>query len=359
MQRREFVQTGLGAAGISAVAGIGAGIGMMAGDAMAQSAEGASLPPLKPERLRPGMTIGVVAPSSPADEDETVRYGLELVESFGFKAKPGKHLFERTQYLAGPDEARAADLNAMFADSDVGAIMALAGGYGAMRILPHLDYDVIRANPKALIGYSDITALHCALHRKCGLITYHGQTALSRFTGYSIAEFQKVLMEPKANVPIGAPPPFETGPGRVQRENRITTFRPGVARGRLIGGNLTLVSCLMGTPYEPDFAGRLVFLEDVHEKPYRVDRMLTQLLLSGRLAKAAGLIFGKFTDAEDTGNTFSLEHVLRDAAARLEIPCARGLMIGHVADQTVVPIGIEAEFDAGGGQLTLLESPMR
>ncbi|MCL4783593.1 MAG: LD-carboxypeptidase [Bryobacterales bacterium] len=349
MQRREFVQTGLGVAG---------SIGFVAEGA---AAEGNQDPPplLKPKRLRPGMTVGVVAPSSPAAEDETVRYGLELVESFGFRARPGKHLFERTQYLAGPDAARAADLNAMFADPEVGAIMALAGGYGAMRVLPYLDYDVIRSNPKALIGYSDITALHCALHRKCGLITYHGQTALSRFTNYSIGEFQKVLMEPKANIPIAAPPPFTPGPGRVERENRITSFRSGIARGRLTGGNLTLVTGLMGTPYEPDFSGRLVFLEDVHEKPYRVDRMLTQLLLSGKLAKASGLIFGKFTDAEDTGNTFSLEHVLRDAASHLDIPCARGLMIGHVPDQSVVPIGVEAEFDGSSGRLTLLESPMR
>lgn len=350
MQRREFVQSGLG---------VVAGVGALAGNAAAQDADGPLAPTRKPERLRPGMTVGVVAPSSPADEDETVRYGLELVESFGFKAKPGKHLFDRTEYLAGPDAARAEDVNAMFADPEVGAVMALAGGYGAMRILPHLDYGVIRANPKAFIGYSDITALHCALHRKCGLITYHGQTALSRFSDYSIAEFQKVLMQPDANISIGAPPPFQTGPGRVERENRITTIHPGVARGRLVGGNLTLISCLMGTPYEPDFTGRLVFLEDVHEKPYRVDRMLTQLLLSGKLAKAAGIIFGKFTDAEDTGNTFSLEHVLTDAAKQLQLPCARGLMIGHVADQTVVPIGVEAEFDAESGRLTLLESPMR
>ncbi len=350
MQRREFVQSGLGAAG---------GIGALAVDGGAQDPAGEARPLLKPARLRPGMTVGVVAPSGPAEEDETVRYGLELVESFGFRAKPGKHLFERTQYLAGPDAARAADLNAMFADPEVGAIMALKGGYGAMRILPYLDYGVIRANPKAIVGYSDITALHCALHRNCGLITYHGQTALSSFTTYSIGEFQKVLMEPKADIQIGAPPPFNAGPGRVERENRITSFRAGIARGRLIGGNLTLITSLMGTPYEPDFTGRLVFLEDVHEEPYRVDRMLTQLLLAGKLSKAAGLLFGKFTDATDKGNTFSLEHVLRDAAAKLGIPCARGLMIGHVPDQTVVPIGVEAEFDGGSGKLTLLESPMR
>lgn len=315
-------------------------------------------PLLKPKRLQAGMTIGVVAPSSPAPENEAVRYGLELVESFGFKVKPGKHVFARTQYLAGTDAERADDLNAMFADPAVDAIMALRGGYGAMRILPMLDYAMIRANPKALIGYSDITALHCAIHQRCGLITYHGQTAMSPFSDYSIAEFQRVLMQPEARMRIGAPPPFQKGPGKVERENRITPINPGVVRGRLIGGNLTLVSCLMGTPWEPDFTGRLVFLEDVHETPYRIDRMLTQLVISGKLSKAAGLIYGKFTDAEATGNTFSLEEVLIDAARSAGIPAARGVMIGHVDDQTVVPVGVEAEFDAGTGALTLLESPI-
>lgn len=339
MQRREFVQAGLtlGSAGATG----------------ALAAQTADL--RKPKRLRAGITVGVVAPSSPAAEDEDVRYGLELVESFGFKVKPGKHVFGRTQYLAGTDAERAADLNAMFADPQVDAIMALRGGYGAMRILPMLDYEMIRRNPKPLIGYSDITALHCAIHQRCGMITYHGQTAMSPFSDYSIGEFQRVMMQPERRMRIGAPPPFDKGPGKVDRENRITVINPGIARGRLIGGNLTLISCLMGTPWEPDFEGRLVFLEDVHETPYRIDRMLTQLVISGKLAKAAGLIYGKFTDAEAKGNTFSLEHVLADAAKAAGIPAARGLMIGHVDDNTTVPVGVEAEFDAGTGALTLLE----
>jgi muramoyltetrapeptide carboxypeptidase len=324
----------------------------------AQSGSSQTLPLLKPKRLRPGMTVAVVAPSSPAQENEMVRYGLELVESFGFRSKPGKYLFERTQYLAGSDAQRAEDINTMFADPSVDAIMALAGGYGAMRILPLLDYEAIRRNPKPLIGYSDITALHCAIQRHSGLITYHGQTALSSFSEYSVREFQRVLMHPEMNMEIGVLPPFREGPGRVRRENRITMMVPGKARGRLIGGNLTLISCLMGTPYEPDFAGRLVFLEDVHESPYRIDRMLTQLVISGKLKQAAGLIFGKFTDADASGNTFSLEHVLTDAAKAVGIPCARGVMIGHVEDQTVVPVGVEAAFDADSGALTLLETPI-
>jgi muramoyltetrapeptide carboxypeptidase len=341
MQRRDFVQSGLG---------IAVGAGLASGAASAQQ-----LPLLKPRRLREGITVGVVAPSSPAAENELVRYAIELVESFGFKARPGKHLFARNQYLAGTDAQRAEDLNAMFEDSSVDAIMCIAGGYGAMRILPALDYDTIRANPKPLIGYSDITALHSAIHKLTGMVTYHGPTVLSRFTPYSLDEFRKVLFDPQPRMQIGAPPPFEKGPGKVDRENRITPLVPGIARGRLTGGNLTLISCLMGTPYEPDFAGRLVFLEDVHEAPYRVDRMLSQLVISGKLKQAAGIIFGKFTDAESSGNTFSLEEVLTDFAKTVGVPSARGVMIGHVPDQTVVPIGIEAEFDASTGTLTLLE----
>lgn len=343
MQRRDFVQSGLGLA---------AGAGLATSAAAAQE-----LPLLRPKRLREGMTVGVIAPSSPAPENETVRYALEMVESFGFRAKPGKHLFARTQYLAGTDAQRAEDVNAMFADPSVDAIMAMAGGYGAMRILPALDYETIRRNPKPLVGYSDITALHCALHKRAGLVTYHGPTVLSRFTPYSLQEFRRVLFEPETRMRIGAPPPFEKGPGKVDRENRITPLVPGVARGRLIGGNLTLISSLMGTPYEPDFDGCLVFLEDVHEAPYRIDRMLTQLVISGKLKRAAGLIFGKFTDADASGNTFSLEEVLTDTAKATGIPAARGIMIGHVPDQTVTPIGIEAEFDANTGSLTLLEAP--
>lgn len=340
MQRREFVQAGLALSAVSNLAANTPG----------------SL--LKPKRLRPGMTVGVVAPASPAVEDETVRCGLDLVESFGFKVKPGKHIFQRNQYLAGSDAQRAEDLNAMFADDSVDAVMALAGGYGAMRILPALNYEVIRSNPKVFIGYSDITAIHCAVSKRSGLITYHGPTALSTFSDYSTLEFQRILMRPEARMVIGALPPFKQGPGKVNRENRITTIIPGKAQGRLIGGNLTLISCLMGTPYEPDFTNRIVFLEDVHETPYRIDRMLTQLLLSGKLKESAAIIFGKFTDAEARGNTFSLEHVLTDAAKAAGVPAARGVMIGHVEDQTVVPIGIEAEFDATSGRLTLLESPV-
>jgi muramoyltetrapeptide carboxypeptidase len=162
-------------------------------------------------------------------------------------------------------------------------------------------------------------------------------------------------MHPTPTTLIGAAPPFEAGEGNIDKSNRLTYITGGVANGRLMGGNLTLISILMGTEFEPDFRGRIVFLEDVHEAPYRIDRMLTQLRLAGKLQQAAGIVFGKFTDTDTDGNTFSIEEVLRDRTGDLGIPVVRGMMIGHVSQQTVVPIGIEAELDGDAGTLRLLE----
>ena len=310
---------------------------------------------LKPKRLRPGDTVGLVAPASSSLEDEGTRYSIDLVRSLGFEVKQGAHIFDRQQYLAGEDRARADDVNAMFADDEVDAIFCLRGGYGTPRMLPYLDYELIRNKPKILLGMSDITGILTAIHTKTGVVGFHGPNASSNFSEYSLSEFKKVLMQPTPTALIGAAPPYESGEGNIERSNRVTHIRGGVAQGRLIGGNLTLVSILMGTEFEPDFRDRIVFLEDVHEAPYRIDRMLTQLLLAGKLQQAAGIVFGKFTDTETEGNTFSLEEVLRDRTADLDVPVIRGLMIGHVSEQTVVPIGIEAELDGDAGTLRLLE----
>ncbi|WP_308367453.1 MULTISPECIES: LD-carboxypeptidase [unclassified Microbulbifer] len=312
----------------------------------------------RPARLRTGMTIGLVSPASNVWENEDIRFAMDVVKSLGFEVKEGTHLYQRNQYLAGSDEDRAADLNAMFADSGVDAVFCLRGGYGSARILPLLDYRTIADNPKVLLGYSDITALLNAIHRHTGLITFHGPIAAQNFTDYTLEEFRKVLVNSRAPVPLGAPPPFDGGPGRVERKNRITRFRGGRARGRLVGGNLSLVASLLGTPYEPDFRGRILFLEDVEEAPYRIDRMLTQLRLAGKLEQVAGIVFGKFTETDTDENTFSVEQVLRDRTAGLAVPVVRGLMIGHVEDQTIVPVGAMAELDGDKGSLTLLESPL-
>lgn len=311
---------------------------------------------LRPGRLRKGMTIGLVSPASNVAEDEDIRFAMDVVSSLGFAVKPGQNLFQRNQYLAGTDQQRAHDLNAMFADPEVDGIFCLRGGYGSSRLLPLLDYPLIAANPKVLMGYSDITALHCAIHKLTGLVTFHGPIAGQNFTDYSYQAFRQTLLEARPGQILAAPPPFEDpAPGRVEDENRITLFSGGVAQGPLLGGSLSLLTHLMGTPYQPDFAGRILFLEDVHEAPYRVDRMLTQLQLAGVLDQVAGIALGKFTEAQTSKNTFSMEQVLSERTAGLGVPVVRGLMIGHVEDQAVVPVGAMARLDGDAGTLTLLD----
>ncbi len=312
---------------------------------------------LKPARLLPGQTVAIVAPASPTSEPDGVRFAIETVESLGFRVKQAPHLFDRNGYLAGTDAVRAADLNQLFADEDVDAIFCLRGGYGASRLLPLLDYDLIRANPKILLGYSDITALLMAIYQAAGLVTFHGPIASQTYTAYTLAEFRKVLSHPGAPMPLGAPPPFGRGEGRVEKANRLQTLVPGKARGRLLGGNLSLLAHLTGTPYMPDLTGAILFMEDVSEGVYSIDRMLTQLWLSGNLQKVAGIVFGKFTEppASTWPQNRLLEDVLAERVLALNLPTLSGLMIGHIDDQTVVPLGCLAELDADAGTLTLLE----
>lgn len=312
---------------------------------------------IKPARLRPGQRIGIVAPASSVPEFDQITMASEIVTSLGFEPVEGKNLYARTNYLAGEDRGRADDVNAMFADDSIDAIFCLRGGYGTTRMLPYLDYDVIRDNPKIITGYSDITGLINAITVKTGLVTFHGPIALQNFSDYTLSEYQKVLVDPTPNAVIGAAPPFETRAGLIDKTNRILTITGGKARGRLVGGNLTLLASINGTPYEPDYEGAILFLEDVDEAPYRIDRMLTELWLSGHLQKVAGVALGKFTDTGGYGgNEFSLEDVFRMRFESLGVPTVRGLMIGHVEDQTTVPVGIEAELDADKGSIRLLEA---
>ena len=312
---------------------------------------------IKPARLKKGDTIGLVAPASNVWEDEEIRTSIELIRSLGFKVKEGRHLYERKAFLAGSDQQRAEDLNTMFRDDTVDGMIALRGGYGAMRILPFLDFEMIRANPKVILGFSDLTAIHHAIHRKTGLVTFHGPNATQSFSAYTLHEFKKVVMAGEVPGMIGSPPPFVAAEGVVEQENRLTTIHPGKVRGRLLGGNLSLMVKLLGTPFEPDFRGRILVLEDIRESPLSIDGMLSHLWLAGKLDQVAGIVFGKFTDCfPEVTNTMSLEQIFHERCAPLKVPVLRGLMIGHVKDKTTFPLGVEAELDADGGTLTLLES---
>jgi muramoyltetrapeptide carboxypeptidase len=197
-----------------------------------------------------------------------------------------------------------------------------------------------------------------AIHRHAGLVTFHGPVAFRAFTPYSLDELKRVLWTGETPVRLGGPPPFERAEGRVDWENRVATLVPGTARGRLLGGNLCLMSHLCGTPYFPDLRGAILFLEDVEEAYYRIDRMLTQLWLSGALAGVAGVAFGKFTNCNSSPfflQNRPLDDILAERCRALGVPAVSGIMVGHIEDQTTLPVGCLAELDADAGTLTLLE----
>ncbi|MEZ4711579.1 MAG: LD-carboxypeptidase [Caldilineaceae bacterium] len=313
----------------------------------------------KPKKLEKGQTVGIIAPASPCNEDRQIHFALETVESLGFQVKEGQHLYARHGYFAGADQERAADVNKMFEDDEVDAIITLRGGYGSARILPYLDYDLIRANPKVLIGYSDVTALLIAIQTKTGLVTFHGPDAETQYTPYMLSEYKKVLFQPQTGVVLSAPPPFERSEGRVEYTNRLTRIVPGQARGQLLGGNLTLLVDLLGTPFEPDFHQKILFLEDCGMSTDEIDRKLSHLWLAGKLQQVAGVAFGQFTDISYLSNwarRFTLEEVLAERCQQLNIPAIYGLMLGHIDDYGTLPIGCEAELDVEAGTLTLLEA---
>ncbi|MBD9368523.1 LD-carboxypeptidase [Xanthomonas sp. XNM01] len=345
MNRRHFIGSStLAAAALLLPLGLGTG-------ALAATPRGRLLP----MPLNKGDTIGLVSPSGAVDEALSLQLAQEAMQALGFKVKLGAHFAGRYGHLAGSDAERAADLNAMFADREVRAVVCTRGGSGAARLLPLLDYDAIRRNPKVLLGYSDITALHNAIQAKTGLVTFHGPIGSGSWNRFNVDQFQRVffdreLLEYRNKV--------EPGDELVPRRNRTVTITGGKARGELAGGNLTVLTALAGSPYLPDFRGKILFLEDVSEAPYRIDRMFSTLKLSGVLDQVAGVIFGECTDC-DPGNGYgslTLDQIFHDHLVPLGVPVYRGAMIGHIREQFIVPVGGRVEMDADAGTFRLLES---
>ncbi|WP_419722916.1 S66 peptidase family protein [Sphingobium aquiterrae] len=332
--------------------------GLAAAMALPLDALTAASPPRtvrKSPRLRPGDMVGLIEPAGFTNDAFDLAMLSDSIRAMGLVPKPAPHLMARYGYLAGEDKARAADVNAMFADKDVRAIFAVRGGWGCARILPLLDWDVIRANPKLLIGFSDITALHLAIAAKAGFTTIHGPNAASSWGRLSWDSFRALAFD--AGTPLYSPSPLVED--RLAPRNGIRTFRPGKASGRLLGGNLTVLSALVGTPWLPDFDGAILFIEDTDEAEYRIDRMLTQLTLAGILGKVAGVAFGQCTDCKAVGGSnyggFTLSQVLDQHLAPLGVPAFQGAMFGHVANQISLPMGIPAEIDAAAGTIRILE----
>jgi muramoyltetrapeptide carboxypeptidase len=315
---------------------------------------------LKPPVLRPGDTVGMVAPASNVYEPEDLQIAKETMEQYGFKVVLGRNIMAQNGYLAGSDAERAADLNEMFRRPDVRGIVTFSGGYGCSRVLPLLDYAQIRRSPKVVVGHSDITALLIGLNRKTGLVTFHGSSGLTGVGDYAREHFRRAIMSASTLGQIAEPPPAPAG--TVERNNRLITLVPGRATGPLVGGNLTLVTNLIGTPYEPDTRGKILFLEEIDEEPYRVDRMLTQLWLAGKLQEAAGIALGHFVDCYPKDykasfpQTISLENVLRDRFLPLGKPTLYNLMFGHIRENAVLPLGTTATLDATAKTLVVNES---
>jgi muramoyltetrapeptide carboxypeptidase len=288
--------------------------------------------------LREGDTVALISPAGPLANDEDFVRAERVISSLGLVPRIGRYARRKRGYLAGSDEERAADFNDAARDPHVRAIFALRGGYGTMRILDAIDYDALASDPKVVLGYSDLTALLNAITQRTGLVTFHGPVAaLSQFTGNEISWLRRAVMQPH---PLGE----LEAPG-------ASVLVPGSARGRIAGGNLSLITALIGTPYEIDTSGVLLVIEEVDEAPYRIDRMLTQLKLSGGLERVAGVLIGRCANCEVKEDhpyaAMPLAETLRDRLGDLGIPIVTQLPVGHDGEQWTLPIGIEARIDNG------------
>lgn len=308
-----------------------------------------------PSRPEPGSRVALVAPAGPLLERDDLARATELCRLLGYEPVLGRHAGGHHGYLAGTDEQRLADLNAALTDPGIAAVWCIRGGYGITRILAGVDFAGFARGPKPVVGFSDITALLAALNQQTGVVTFHGPVARHAMTEFTRLHFERALGPASAGRlgRVSAP-----GGVLVPTSHRIMTIRGGVAEGPLQGGNLSLLQCLIGTPYMPDLDGALLFLEDVGEEVYRVDRMLSHLRLAGALDRLAGVIVGRFTDMGRRGadGALGFDQVLATYFEPLGIPVAHGFPIGHVDDQWTMPIGVRARLDASAGEVDLLQA---
>lgn len=304
---------------------------------------------IKPPRLKKGATIGLITPGSYLDDDGLEK-AVKNLEDLGFKVKLSNNIRKRYGYVAGSDAQRLSDLHEAFDDSEIDAVWCARGGYGCSRLLPGIDFNLIRRSPKILIGFSDITAFLNAIHIKTGLVTFHGPVAASTFTDFTKAQVKAVLIDGKAshNIPL-ASNVIETG--------QVYTKHPKTVKGTLIGGNLSLLAAMAGTEFSPDFKNKIAFIEDVGEKPYRIDRMLTTLRQACRLGESCGIVLGDFSgcDAEGEG-TLTLNQTFEDRLSFKGVPVGYRFPFGHTDDQGTLPMGTNVSVDFKNKTIQLLEA---
>jgi muramoyltetrapeptide carboxypeptidase len=307
---------------------------------------------IKPEKLKQGDVIGIISPSSPVSDREKLDAGVRYFEKMGYRVRVGNNVMKERGYLAGTDEERVEDIHNMFLNDEVKLIICLRGGYGASRLLDKIDYCIIKNNPKIFCGYSDITVLQNAFFHKTGLVTFAGPMAGVDFykdiSDFTAENFWKSVTSSeliKVNFPCG---------------ERLSSYRSGIAEGRLIGGNLSMFSSLIGTEYLPEPEGKILFLEEVGEVPYRIDRMLNQLRLSGFLGKIKGVILGSFIDCMESDpqrKSLNLEEVMEDYFIKnFHAPVLYNLKHGHINDNLTIPIGVNVRINGTNCSIDFLES---
>jgi len=332
-----------------------AALGLTGGPAL-QAAEGTK--PAQPERILPprlqkGDLVGLVTPGSSITREQLAG-AVEKIQSLGLRTTYQDSVMDQYGYFAGRDQDRAAELMEMWTREEVKGIWCVRGGYGSIRILDLLDYELIRRNPKVFIGYSDITALITAIFQQAGLVCYHGPVGISDFNRFAVNSMERVIMDPRDHYKV---------PYRREKDSRDNpefdryTLSGGQAEGQLIGGNISVLDSMIGTAYEPDFRDRIVFLEDIEEKTYRVDKMVYHLLSGTNLKEAAGIVMGAMLDC-DAGDEprLDLKTALDDLLKPLGMPVSYGLSFGHIGRQVTLPTGIRAAFDGDKNSLRLLEA---
>lgn len=288
--------------------------------------------------LKKNARVALVSPAGPIAGEQDLERACENTRSLGWEPVVGKHAARKHGYLAGEDALRIEDLNDAIRNPDIDGIWCVRGGYGAMRLLDEIDYDAIKKNPKPIIGYSDITAIHSAIYNKTSLVTYHGPTAREKLTDFSRASLVKAVVEQTDSCGVAA------------NTREITAGR---AEGRLAGGNLSLIASLVGTPYAVNLPGAILVVEDVGEALYRLDRMLQQLLLSGALDGCKGIVFGDFSGAESDADIGGVDDLFGALASELDVPCLGGIPVGHIAEQWTIPLGAMATLDTAERKLAV------
>jgi muramoyltetrapeptide carboxypeptidase len=318
------------------------------------------LPRLKPPALKSGDIVGIISPAGATYRPEDIEIVQDAVRGLGLVPHVAPHVLDRYGYLAGTDRDRAADVNAMFANPKVAALLPVRGDWGCARLLPYLDYEQIRQHPKIIVGFSDLTALLLGISAQTGLVTFHGPNGLTAWRPDQTIPFQQVLFGGEA-LTFQNEVALEDRDRLMPVKYRVQTLTPGQTQGRLYGGNLSVLSAIVGSPYLPDLSGAILFLEDVGEPPYRIDRLLTQLKLAGILDRLAGFIFGQCINCGPSSGygSLTLEEILQDHIVPLGIPAWSNAAIGHVEPILTLPLGIEVAIDASAGQLTMLESGVR